>query len=54
MTIAITAASGQLGHLVGEKLKARVPAGEVIVLAGHTARAADLGVRVLEAGDASP
>ena len=33
MTIAITGATGQLGRLVIDKLKAKVPAGEIVALA---------------------
>ena len=44
MTIAVTGATGQLGRLVIDKLKARVPAGEIVALARDPAKAADLGV----------
>ena len=44
MTIAITGATGQLGRLVVESLKARVPAGEILALVRDPAKAADLGV----------
>lgn len=54
MTIAITGATGQLGRLVIEKLKARVPAGEIIALARDPAKAADLGVPVRVADYAQP
>jgi NAD(P)H dehydrogenase (quinone) len=54
MTIAITAASGQLGHLVIEKLKARVPASGIIALARRPEKAADLGVTVREADFSRP
>ncbi len=54
MIIAITAASGQLGHLAAEKLKAKVPASEIIALARHTEKAADLGVAVREADYSRP
>ena len=47
--IAITGATGQLGRLVVEKLKARVPASDIVALARSTARAADLGVAAREA-----
>lgn len=50
MTIAITGATGQLGRLVIEKLKARGAAGDIIALARDPAKAADLGVSV-RAGD---
>lgn len=50
MTIAVTGATGQLGRLVIERLKAAAPAGEaVIALARNPAKGADLGVDVREA-----
>ncbi len=49
MTIAVTGATGQLGRLVLEKLKAKVPASEIVALARNTEKAADLGVTVREA-----
>ena len=50
MTIAVTGATGQLGRLVIERLKAAAPAGEaVIALARDPAKGADLGVDVREA-----
>jgi NAD(P)H dehydrogenase (quinone) len=54
MTIAVTGATGQLGRLVVEKLKARVPAGEIIALARDPAKAADLGVTVRTADYETP
>ena len=33
MTIAVTGATGQLGRIVIEKLKAKVPAAEIVALA---------------------
>ena len=54
MTYAVTAATGQLGRLVVEKLKAKVGAGEVLALARTPAKAADLGVAVREADYAKP
>jgi len=54
MTIAVTGATGQLGRLVIEKLKARVPAGEIVALARDPAKAADLGVAVRVADYARP
>lgn len=54
MTIAITAASGQLGHLVIGKLKAKVPGSEIVALARHPERAADLGVTVRKADYSRP
>ena len=54
MPIAITAASGQLGHLMIDKLKAKVPASEIIAVARHTEKAADLGVEVRQADYSRP
>jgi NAD(P)H dehydrogenase (quinone) len=48
MTIAISAATGQLGRLVVAQLKAQAPAG-LVALAHSPAKAADLGVAVREA-----
>lgn len=47
--IAITGATGQLGRLVVNKLKDRVPASEIVALARSIAKAADLGVAAREA-----
>jgi NAD(P)H dehydrogenase (quinone) len=47
--IAITGATGQLGHLVGEKLRAKVPASDIVALARSTAKAESLGVTAREA-----
>lgn len=44
MTIAVTGATGQLGRLVIQALKTRVPAGDIIALARSTEKAKDLGV----------
>ena len=54
MTIAITGATGQLGRLVIDKLKAKVPASEIIALARNPEKASDLGVTVREADYARP
>ncbi len=54
MTIAITGASGQLGRLVIDKLKAKVPASEIIALARDPEKAADLNVAVRQADYAKP
>ncbi|MCA8829887.1 SDR family oxidoreductase [Hymenobacter pini] len=54
MKIAVTGATGQLGRLVVEKLKARVPAHEIIALVRNPAKATDLGVEVREADYAQP
>lgn len=47
--IAITGATGQLGRLIVEKLKAKVPAANIVALVRTPAKAADLGVAVREA-----
>lgn len=44
MTIGITGATGQLGRLAVEALKARVPASQIVALVRDPAKAADLGV----------
>jgi NAD(P)H dehydrogenase (quinone) len=44
MTLAVTAASGQLGRLVIEQLKRRTASGRIVALARNPAKAADLGV----------
>ncbi|WP_022824666.1 SDR family oxidoreductase [Hymenobacter norwichensis] len=49
MKIAITGATGQLGRLVIEKLKAQVPADQIVGLVRTPAKATDLGVEVREA-----
>ncbi|MCZ2073885.1 MAG: SDR family oxidoreductase [Bryobacterales bacterium] len=54
MTIAITGATGQLGRLIVNKLKTRVPAEHIIVLVRTPAKAADLGVTVREADYSKP
>ncbi|GAB5375044.1 MAG: SDR family oxidoreductase [Acuticoccus sp.] len=46
MTIAITGATGQLGRLVIETLKARTDAGDLVALARTPQKAADLGIAV--------
>ncbi len=46
MTIAITGATGQLGRLVVEKLKTKVPAASIVALARSADKAASLGVQV--------
>lgn len=53
-TIAITGASGQLGHLVVEQLKARLPAERLVALVRTPSKAADLGVALREADYARP
>ena len=54
MTIAITGASGQLGHLVINDLKAQGHADDIIALARTPAKAADLGVPIREADYSKP
>ena len=49
MTIGITGATGQLGRLVVQKLKARVPASELVALVRNPRKAGDLGIAVREA-----
>ena len=49
MTIAIAAASGQLGRLVVQALMTRAPRDEVLALVRSPEKAADLGVAVREA-----
>jgi NAD(P)H dehydrogenase (quinone) len=49
MSSAITSATGHLGRLVLEKLKAKVPAASIIALARDPAHASDLSVTVREA-----
>ena len=49
MSSAITSATGHLGRLVIEKLKAKMPAASIIALARDPAHASDLGVTVREA-----
>lgn len=49
MTIAVTGSTGQLGRLVIDALKEKVPASEIVALARTAAKAADLGVTVREA-----
>ena len=44
MSYAVTGASGQLGRIVVEKLKAKAPASEITALARSPEKAADLGV----------
>lgn len=49
MTIAITGATGQLGRLVIDKLRAKGRAADLVALARSPEKAADLGVAVREA-----
>ncbi|HET6763426.1 MAG TPA: SDR family oxidoreductase [Longimicrobiaceae bacterium] len=54
MTIAITGATGQLGRLVVERLKARVTASDIVAIVRSAAKAADLGIGVREADYEKP
>ncbi|MDF7815831.1 SDR family oxidoreductase [Hymenobacter sp. YC55] len=54
MSIAITGATGQLGRLVIEKLKATVPTDQIVALVRTPAKAADLGVEAREANYSQP
>ncbi len=54
MTIAITGATGQLGRLVIDRLKAKVPSQDIIALVRTPAKAASLGVEVREADYGKP
>jgi NAD(P)H dehydrogenase (quinone) len=49
MTIAVTGATGQLGRVVVENLKKKMPAADIIALVRSPAKAADLGVVTREA-----
>lgn len=54
MTIAVTGATGQLGRLLIERLRAKLPAADIVALARTPSKAADLGVEVREADYARP
>ena len=54
MTVAITGATGQLGCLVVEKLKQKVPASDIVALVRTPEKASDLGVAVRAADYAKP
>ena len=54
MKIAVTGATGQLGRLLIERLRSKVPATDIVALARTPAKAADLGVEVREADYARP
>jgi NAD(P)H dehydrogenase (quinone) len=54
MKIAITGANGQLGRLVINKLKSKIPAGDIVALARTPAKAADLGVTARAADYSKP
>lgn len=54
MTIAVTGATGQLGRLVIERLRTRVPPADIVALARTPSKGADLGVEVREADYSRP
>ena len=54
MTYAVTGASGQLGRIVVEKLKAKARASEITALARSPEKAADVGVPIRQADYAKP
>lgn len=54
MKIAITGASGQLGRLIIERLRAKMPASDLIALVRTPSKAVDLGVEVREADYTRP
>lgn len=54
MTIAVTGATGQLGRIVVEKLKEKVPASDIVALVRNLDKAKDLGVAAREADYAKP
>lgn len=54
MTIGVTGATGQLGRIVIDKLKTKVPASDIVALVRSPAKAADLGVAVRPADYAKP
>ncbi|EQB14933.1 SDR family oxidoreductase [Sphingobium lactosutens] len=54
MIIAVSGSTGQLGRLVIDKLKAKVPATDIVALARSPDKAADLGVAVRAADYAIP
>ncbi len=54
MTIAITGATGQLGRLVVNQLKAKAPASTIVALVRTPSKAADLGVTARAADYSQP
>ncbi len=48
MKIGVTGATGQLGRIVVEKLKAKVPEGDIVALVRSPKKAAELGVEARE------
>lgn len=54
MKIAVTGATGQLGRLIVERLRAKLPATDIVALARTPDKAADLGVEVRTADYSKP
>lgn len=54
MTIGITGATGQLGQLVVEQLKKKIPASDIVALVRSPAKAASLGIAAREADYTKP
>ena len=54
MTIAVTGATGKLGRLVIDRLKAKAGAGQIVALARNPAKAAELGTPAREADYEKP
>lgn len=54
MTTGITGASGQLGRIVVDKLKKKLPATEIVALVRSPGKAADLGVAARQANYSEP
>jgi NAD(P)H dehydrogenase (quinone) len=52
--IAVTAASGQFGHIVIETLKKKVDPSQIVVIARNASKAGDLNVEVRQADYADP
>lgn len=54
MKVAVTGATGQLGRLVIEGLRAKLPAADIVALVRSLSKAADLGVEAREADYSRP
>ena len=54
MTIAVTGATGQLGRIVVDRLRQKVPASDIVALVRSPQKAADLGVAVRLADYSKP
>ncbi|MGJ7491657.1 SDR family oxidoreductase [Variovorax sp. ZT4R33] len=54
MKVAVTGATGQLGRLVIEGLRAKLPAADIVALVRSPSKAADLGVEAREADYSRP